>query len=659
VGILPLGVASLERAKVPAFTNPPLTGVSFDANPKPFQQNPLIGPGAVYIDATRSSEAKALAVVHPAALDYVRWLTARQDGWLQAALRRPGDPALQKARRTILTEPARYELKYVTPTAGAGSASPALRGALLGLVVAALAAALYLARRRPAIAGDPAAGDGAAAAPAPPSPAVVIGAGAVSAALVAASSAAASTAAYTFCFIALLFAAALLYALFGGTKAIRTLLVCVIVIAPLRGALLALADSIDLPNAYLSFNAIQPSLIAACAAAVLLTRRTRALREEPPLLLAAWAAIAVVCVADFATQTVGLKLYAIGLAQYLVYPTFALLAWPLIGPRDREWLVWAFCALGVLVAVSEFLEVGGVYFAEAVQSGNRFGGATGSYLHSAIFLGTTAVLALGALFARWSRRNAALAVAAIGVMLAGIALTYSRGGLAIAVIGAAVLLVVLRHRRERLRLVAVVACAAAVGLGLSTVIGPNSGALASATGSGASYQRDPGNAKRIAAMKKAINEYRALPAKEKAFGKGLAATGNAGKLTSQEPDPTESYPLKILVETGAFGAILIGAVLLWAVACFARTSWAEEDRLLKGVGAAGLGLSAEAVIYPTLEVQLIAMTWWLLVAICLGASTGKVRRLAQFEVGEEEGANHGGTTGEPALTGPVSGRGRS
>ena len=131
------------------------------------------------------------------------------------------------------------------------------------------------------------------------------------------------------------------------------------------------------------------------------------------------AGIAAVCVLDFATQTVGLKLYGIGLAQYLVYPTFAVLAWPLLEPGDRERLVWVLAALGIVVAASIFLEVAGDYFTEAVPDPHRFGGVTGSYLHSAIFLGTTIVLALGLLFADWSNRNAAIAVTAMGVMVAG------------------------------------------------------------------------------------------------------------------------------------------------------------------------------------------------------------------------------------------------
>ena len=85
-------------------------------------------------------------------------------------------------------------------------------------------------------------------------------------------------------------------------------------------------------------------------------------------------------------------------------------------------------------------------------------------------------------------------------------------------------------------------------------------------------------------MKKALNEYKALPAKQKALGKGLASTGNAGKLTSAEPDPTESYPLKLLVETGALGLLVIGGVLVWALLRFGRTACKDADPLQKGSG---------------------------------------------------------------------------
>jgi O-Antigen ligase len=607
VGVLALNPAQLDRAKVPEFATPPLPGVTFRANP-----NLEHGGGA--IQATRADEESALSVVRGAAIDYVQRLTARQDRWLQRAIRQ-GSRGLRPVRQSVLDAPARYELRYAEPSTGAGGASAPLRGGLIGLLVSGVAATLMIAARRRETASRSRDGGGPASSLAslPPS-AWIAGSVLASAGLVALSSAA-SPGAYTFLLIALLFALGLLYACQGGSRAIRILLIAVIAVAPLRGALLALADAIDLPNAYLIFNAIQPSLIAACAAAVLLAHRSM-LRDEPPLLVASWAAIAVVAVLDFATQTVGLKLYAIGLAQYLVYPTFALLAWPLLEARDREWLVWGFVALGVLVAVSIFLEVEGVYFTEAVRSPERFGGATGSYLHSAIFLGTTAVLAFGALFARWSRFNALLTVAAVGVMLAGIGLTFSRGGFGIAAVGVLVLFVVLAGR-NRLRLVGVAIAATAVGLALSSALGPSPDQLASRTSAGASVQGDPGNAKRFAAMRRALDQYRALPVAEKAVGKGLASTGNAGKLTSQEPDATESYPLKLLVETGALGVLLIGSVLIWAVLRFAWTSWFAVDPLLKGVGAAGIGLAAESLIYPTLEVQLISLTWWLLVVLCL------------------------------------------
>ena len=619
VGVWAHNPAQLERAGIPEFgPPPPLEGVTFFSNPNSKADDAAIR-------ATRADEGKALSAARDQATHYVEWLTARQDRWLTGALRRGGDPATQRARRAALAASARYELRYETPSRGAGDASAPLRGALIGLLVSGLfATAMAGARRR-----DPESRSNDGGNPVPPlgalAPSAAIAAGGlVSAGLVALTSVAA-TGVYTFLFIALTFAAAFGYALRGGPRAIRILLIAVIAIAPLRGALLALADAIDLPDALLTFNAIQPSLIAGSAAAAVLAYRSM-FRDQPPLLIASWMAIALAALLDFATQTAGVKLYAIGLAQYLVYPTLALLAWPLVQERDRARVVWAFVALGVLVAVSIFLQVAGVEFAEAVRSARRHGGSTGSYLHAAIFLGTTAVLALGALFARWSPRNALLAVAAVGVMVGGMALTYSRGGFGIAVVGTLVLFVALRGR-NRFRLVGVAIAATAVGLALSSALGPNVDQLASRTSAGASVEGDPGNAKRIREMKETINEWRALPVAQKAFGKGLASTGNAGKLASQEPDPTESYPLKLLVESGAAGLLLIGGVLIWALVRFARTSWASVDPLLKGVGAAGIGLFAESIIYPTLEVQLIALTWWLLLVVCLKdpAPTGPIR----------------------------------
>jgi O-Antigen ligase len=638
VGVWAINPAQLERAQVPDFGPPPLSGVSFHENLKN-------GVDDASIKATRANEESALADALEGATHYAQRLAAREDRWLQEAVAQEGDRRLRPVRLALLNAPARYELRYTVPSTGAGGASPPLRGALIGLLVSALAAALIAAPRRLETAPRSQDGGDPVFARSSLSPTAGIAGGVLaSAGLVALGSASADL--YTFLFIALLFASAFVYALRGGPRAIRNLLIAVIAIAPLRGALLALADTVDLPSGLLTFNALQPSLIAASAAAALLAHRSL-LRDQSRALVACWLAIAAACVLDFATQTVGLRLYAIGLAQYLIYPTFALLAWRLLQPRDRERLVWAFIGLGVLVALSIFLEVAGVDFAEAVRSARRFGGATGSYLHAAIFLGTTAVLALGALFSRWSRQNALLTVAAVGVMVAGIGLTYSRGGFGIAVVGALVLLVALGGR-NRLRLVGVTIAATAVGLALSSALGPDPGQLASRTTSGASVQGDPGNAKRIDSMKETINEWRALPVTRKAFGKGLASTGNAGKLASQEPDPTESYPLKVLVESGAAGLLLIGGVLVWAVVVFARTSRAAVDPLLKGVGAAGIGLSAEALIYPTLEVQLVSLTWWLLLVLCLKEPAVTGAATLRLPMGRRE---RGAEAARPSATG--------
>jgi O-Antigen ligase len=619
VAILPVDGSLLHRANVPNFTAPPPTGATLNAHPRDFERNPSVTGGAVFISATRRDERTALSAASGAAADYVERLTARENRWLRHSLRDGRDGGRRAVRRSLLDAPARYKLVYTEPSTGAGDVSPALRASLIGLLAFGLAAAAIGAARRRETTSTSALsnvnGDARALSATAPTAVAIAGAAVLSAALVALSS---SPGAYTFMFIALLAAVGFFYTLRGGPRAIRILLIAVIAIAPFRGALLALADAIDLPNPYLTFNALQPSLIAACAAAVLLAHRWM-LRDEPRVLVAAWAAIAAAAALDLATQTVGLQLYAIGVAQYLAYPTFALLVWPLLANRDREWLVWALAALGVLVAVSIFLEVAGVYFTESVTiNPSRFGGATGSVLHAAIFLGTTAVLTLGVLFARWSRSNALWTVVAVGVMLGAVALTSSRGGLAVVAVGGLVLFVALSGR-NRLRLLVVATLATALGLALSLATSPDRGELASRASASTSLGQYPGNGQRLETMRKDIKVFWALPVAEKGFGAGLASTGNAKKLTSREPEATESYPLKLLLETGVVGLLLIGSVLIWAVLLFVRTAWRTGDPVLKGVGAAGIGLFAESLIYQALEVQLLSLTWWLLLVLCLPA----------------------------------------
>ena len=85
-----------------------------------------------------------------------------------------------------------------------------------------------------------------------------------------------------------------------------------------------------------------------------------------------------------------------------------------------------------------------------------------------------------------------------------------------------------------------------------------------------------------------------------------------------EPFSTESYVLKLLVEVGLLGALPIVAFLAWALFAFFRLAWrAKGSPELQSLAAAGIGLSAYALVFPTLEAQLTALTWWLLIMLAL------------------------------------------
>ena len=237
------------------------------------------------IKASRENESDALAAALAGTRVYLHSLLNRQNRWLSNALAQGGRPqAPRRPPGAAGADPLRD--KFVSPSTGAGSLSAPLRGALLGLLVAGLAGALLSARRR-----IPALASGGGSVPPPRSVAHRDpdrdcgpgrgGAGRAELAPV------------------------------DGRRHIRFHR------APVRGRLrlrarrwdpgdsgaadrgdrdrarqggiLALADAIDLPNTYLLFNALQPVLIAACAAAVLLTRRSL-LRDEPPLLAVGWLA---------------------------------------------------------------------------------------------------------------------------------------------------------------------------------------------------------------------------------------------------------------------------------------------------------------------------------------------------------------------------------
>jgi hypothetical protein len=434
-----------------------------------------------------------------------------------------------------------------------------------------------------------------------------------------------SSAAYTVVLVGLMVAFGFAFTQVGGRGAIRALVAAVIVVSALRGALLGITNAINLPDGLTMVNAIQPAIIAGCALAVLLERRGRFPRDTRPL-LAGWVMIAVVAVLDLATQTVGYHVYAIGLAQYLTYPTLAILAWLAMERGDTERLVRLLVVVGAIVGFSVLVEaVGLIKFVEAAApngdllTGNRYGGATGSYLHASIFLGTTAVLTMGLVLEGWRRRDGVIAAAVLALVVGAMALTLSRGGFVITGVGGLALLAG-ASGRDRRRLVGAGLAVLSVAAVLGVVGGVSPGRIGSRLGSGFNPTGDPGNHLRFERMKNSLNHFKDLPATQKGLGEGLAATGNARTVAAQPANPTESYPLKLLLEVGLVGFLIIGGYLVWALIRFARASICGPSRLARSAAAAGLGLSVYGGLYPTLEVQLLAMTWWILLAACLAAN---------------------------------------
>jgi len=421
---------------------------------------------------------------------------------------------------------------------------------------------------------------------------------------------------------AVTFAAALAAALRWGRPALRWLVVLAVVLAPLRGGLLALAAEIDLADSELAINALVPALVAAIAMGVAVKLRP-GLRALPLPLLIATGLIGLVALFDLPAQVVGLKLYAVGLAQYLVYPILAIAAWPLCEPGDMRKLTRLFIAMGGVVAVTVLIQASGIENFIQSASGeveglaaNRYAGITGSYLHTSSFLGVAGALTMGELLGVRTRRQAILGAVLLAIVFSGLILTFSRSGVVIAGI-AAVALFALAARGRRPAFTAMVGAAVAVALVVGAIGGVAPGAAGERVSSGFNPTGDSGNSLRAEAFSAAIHRFGRAGAAQQAFGEGLGATGNARKLVSKEPVVVESYYLKLLVETGVLGTIAIGGFLVWAAYAFVRSLWRRRAPWAVSVAAAGLGLSLYNAIYPALEAQILALVWWLLLAICL------------------------------------------
>jgi O-antigen ligase len=451
-----------------------------------------------------------------------------------------------------------------------------------------------------------------------------------------------------------IFLAALAVALAGGRLGLRCLVVLALVLAPLRGGLLTLAEELSLSETGLTVNALVPALVAAVAIGCAVQRRPR-LADLPRLLLVGWALIAAAVALSFLTSVVSLKLYGIGVAQYLVYPTLALAIWPLLEPGDARRLTRLLIVLGSVVAGTVLLQAMGVEgFIQAAGAhveglaANRYAGITGSYLHTSAFLGVAAVLAMGefAQLPRWAPRLGGTAL--LAVILSGEVLTFSRSGVVIAMIGAFALFL-FAMRGSRISFAVLVVPAMVIAIAAGSIGGVSPSAAGARVSSGFHPSNDPGNKLRTESFEKGLQVYRDATVPQKAIGRGVASTGNARQLVDEEqPQVTvESYYLKLLVETGIVGLVMIAAFLVWAAIAFALEAWHPVSPWSASVAAAGLGLSLYNGIYPALETQILALAWWLLLVLCL-----TVRR----EHGAPRApATHTGEANRPQMVGTGAG----
>jgi hypothetical protein len=440
----------------------------------------------------------------------------------------------------------------------------------------------------------------------------------------------------------LFFLAALAVALGGGRRGLRALVVLAIVLAPLRGGLLEIADDLSLSHSGLTVNALVPALVAALAIGCLVQRRPR-VEDFPRPLLIGWALFVVAVALSFLAKTIGLKLYGIGVAQYLVYPTLALAIWPLLEPGDTRRLTRLLAAMASVVAVTVVIQAMGVEgFIQAASAqvdglaANRYAGITGSYLHTSAFLGTAAVLVMGEFATAMGWRLRLAGTALLALLLSGEVLTFSRSGVVIAMIGViALFLFAVRGRRTAFPVLVVPAIAIAIASGAFAGVAP--GAAGERVTSGFNPSSDPGNKLRSESFELGLTVFGEGTVVQKATGQGAAATGNAQQLVDDSaPQITvESYYLKLLVETGVLGLIAAGAFLVWAAIAFALATWRPLDAWTASVAAAGLGLSLYNAIYPALETQILALVWWLLLVVCL-KNGERAEPLALWRAGRRE-----------------------
>ena len=605
VSVWPYAAATLASAELRPVWGTPPSGVEFLRASAPL--------GAAHITATGETGRDARDRATRAATRYIDQLVAAQNRRLSAS-DVASSARIRRARRVLQSLPERYVVDVQQIRATTDRAAP-LRGALLGAAVGGFLVAVSRStrkRRTPRIGRHHWA------------LATLCGAAATS--IVALSSS-----------LPAQFFAGVLLAVCAGSSffavlthpatAIRCIVLLVVALSPIRSVLIGAADTLSLPYATLLTSALQPTLIFGAAAAAVIRADVLPWRRARVLLLI-WASSALVLLANLPIQEVGAGLYAAGVAQYLTYPTLAILGALVFRLSDLPLAIKSAVMIAVGVSASILAQAFGMIdFPQAAAAVvptltiPRYGGSTGSYLHASILLGTLITI-VTAWSARLPLRSTPIGPLAVTLTLGGLALTFSRGGFAIAALGL-LLLIAVATPPMRIRLAGVLVLAAVLSVPVALAGGLSPVDLTGKLTSSVDVGGEPGNQLRFAAMRESLDRFQEAPLRTQLLGEGPAATGNTRKLLSLPATSTESLPLKYLVELGIVGVLVFGGIWLWVIYFhFTRMLTRRATLSQQALGAGAIALSIYGILFPILEPQVLSVLWWLLLSVSLVMACG-------------------------------------
>src|SRR5690606_3922323 len=139
---------------------------------------------------------------------------------------------------------------------------------------------------------------------------------------------------------------------------------------------------------------------------------------------------------------------------------------------------------------------------------DRFAGITGSYLHTSSFLGAAFVLVMGETLAAGNWRDRIFGVVLLAWLFSAVILTFSRSGVMICVIGAAILILfTVGSGTRRLKVVALVIPAIVVAIGIGALGGVAPDDALDRAASGLKTEGDLGNELRSDAIRAGIERY--------------------------------------------------------------------------------------------------------------------------------------------------------